>query len=259
METPQRQQVLENPSLEEAIKAIKAGISRHRTVIIAGNCTVEYDGRASSKLEQGERVILFKGDGSALVHRPKDYSPVNWQPAGSLFRTILTQDGLKIRVFRRKENETMEVIFTDLAMVAVLDLVDFGEFSLYATERDMQEAILFKPELLEPGFRPITKEKAVDPGFIDILGVDKDNKLTVVEIKRVKANKDAVNQLKKYMDVIDLDKGRPVRAILVAPELGKGVEKLLKEYGYEYKLISPQKCSEVLKQKKGKPLTSFFG
>jgi RecB family endonuclease NucS len=258
VEHSRRQIVLENPSLREAGKAVKTGVSRHRTVIIAGKCSVDYEGRASSKLEPGERVVIFKPDGSALVHRPKDYSPVNWQPAGSLFRTKVNDDGLVVRVYRRKEHETLEATFTDVALVAVLDLVDAGEFSLYASEKDMQEAILYRPELLEEGFRPITKEMPVDPGFIDIIGVDKENRLTVVEIKRVKASKDAVNQLKKYMDVIDLDESRPVRAILVAPELAKGAERLLKSYGYEYRQLSPQMCSEALKEKKGRPLTAFF-
>lgn len=258
MEHPRRQIVLENPSLREAGKAVKAGVSRHRTVIIAGRCRVDYEGRASSKLEPGERVVLFKPDGSALVHRPKDYSPVNWQPAGSLFRTRVDDGGLVIRVYRRKGHETLEVTFTDVTLVAVLDLVDAGEFSLYASEKDMQEAILYRPELLEEGFRPISKEMPVDPGFIDIIGIDNENRLTVVEIKRVKASKDAVNQLRKYMDVIDLDEERPVRAILVAPELARGAERLLKSYGYEYRQLSPQTCSEVLKEKRGKPLTAFF-
>ena len=258
METPQRQLVLENPSLKEAEKAVKGGVSRHRTVIMAGECTVDYNGRASSKLGPGDRVALLKPDGSALVHRPRDYSPVNWQPAGSIFRTRLTEDGLAVRVYRRKENESMEIVFTSLSLVAVLDLVDAAEFSLYASERDMQEAILFKPEILEEGFRPMTKEMPVDPGFIDIIGYDGENRLVVVEIKRVKASKDAVRQLKKYMDVMDLDESRPVRAILVAPELAQGADKLLKEYGYEFKPLTPQACSDVLREKKNKPLTAFF-
>lgn len=259
METPRRQLVLESPSLEEAEKAIKGGVSAHRTIIMAGECTVDYSGRASSRLGPGERVVLLKTDGSALVHRPKDYGPVNWQPPGSLFRTRLIEGCLAVRVYRRKENESMEIIYTKLSLVAVLDLSDAAEFSLYATEKDMQEAILFRPELLEEGFRPMSKELPVDPGFIDIIGYDRENRLTVVEIKRVKATKDAVNQLRKYMEVIDMDAQRPVRAILVAPELAKGTEKLLKSYGFEFKPLSPQACSDVLKEKKGKPLTAYFG
>lgn len=258
MESPQRQTIMENPSLKDAADIIKSGISRHRTVVIAGECTVEYDGRASSKLESGERLIIFKPDGSALVHRPKDYSPVNWQPSGSIFNTKLGANGLMIRVFRRKERESMVINFTNLVMVSVMDLSDNGEFTLYASEKEMQEAILFKPDLLEQGFRPITKEMAVDPGFIDIIGYDAGGWLTVVEIKRVKANKKAVEQLKKYMDVIDLDSNRSVRAILVAPDITDNALELLVELGYEFKALTPQECSEILKQKKGTPLTSFF-
>jgi len=258
METTKNQHVMENPGLDKAVRAIKSGISRHKTVIIAGECTVDYEGRASSSLEPGQRVVMIKSDGAALVHRPKEYSPVNWQPPGSIFKTRLNDEGLNIRIHRRKERETMEINFTNIVLLAVLDLVDTGEFTMWATESDMQEAILYKPELLEEGFRPITKEKSVDPGFIDILGNDKDGTLVVVEIKRVKATKDSVEQLKKYMDVIDLDENRVVRAVIVAPDIAENAQELLEDYGYEYKELSPQVCAEVLKEKKGKPLTAFF-
>jgi RecB family endonuclease NucS len=258
MKYPERQTILQNPDLKDAVKVIRSGISRHRTLVIAGKCTVDYDGRASSKLEEGERLVIFKPDGSALVHRPKDYSPVNWQPSGSIFHTRLGDEGLVIRVFRHKERESMVVKFTELKLVSVLDLVDNGEFTLYASEKEMQEAILFRPELLEQGFRPLTKEMAVEPGFIDIIGYDAKGNLTVVEIKRVKANKKAVEQLKKYMDVIDLDENRTVRAILVAPEMTNNALERLKELGFEFKALTPQECSEILKQKKGTPLTVFF-
>ena len=60
------------------------------------------------------------------------------------------------------------------------------------------------------------------------------------------------------MDVIDLDVGRRVRAILVAPEIGKGVQELLSSLGYEYKELSPQICADVLKKRSGKGLSEFF-
>lgn len=258
MEQLPRQLTLQNPSLEEAARVIKSGISRHRVVIIAGNCFVDYEGRASSTLSDGERLIIFKPDGSALVHRPRDYSPVNWQPSGSIFKTKLVEDGLVVRVFRRKERESMVITLHEIQLVSVLELIDGGFFTLYATEKEMQEAILYKPDLLEVGFRPMSKEMSVDPGFIDIIGYDVNGTLTVVEIKRVKANKKAVEQLNKYMNVIDLDKNRSVRAILVAPDITNNAKDLLEELNYEYKQLTPQECSEVLKQKRGMPLTAFF-
>jgi len=258
MGRPRRQIVLENPQLEEAYRAVKRGISRRRTLIIVGNCAVDYEGRASSKLEPGERIVLFKSDGSALIHRPRDYAPVNWQPPGSLFRTRLDGDRLKVRVFRRKESEVLEVDFESVLFVAVLNLADSGEFHLYASEEDMKQAILLQPSLLEEGFRPITSERPVEPGFIDILGVDSKDVLTVVEIKRKAANRDAVLQLKKYVNEFRLDSGRKVRGILVAPELARGAQKMLATLGLEFKALSPQKCAEVLKQQKGTRLTEFL-
>jgi len=258
MEKAPRQIILEAPSLEYALPFVKSGISHKRLVILAGRCSVEYEGRASSSLGPGERLIILKSDGSALIHRPKDYSPVNWQPPGSLFQTKLKDNKLVIRVYRRKDHEVMEITFTGFKLVSILDLNDSGEFNLYASESDMQQAILTQPSIIEDGFRPITSEKQVDPGFIDVLGVDRNNVLTIVEIKRAKATKKAVLQLKKYMDVINLDSNRKVRAILVAPALAEGAEEILVSLGYEFKALSPQYCAEILKLRGGKRITEYF-
>ncbi len=253
-----RNTILEAPTVEEAYRVVIGGTSKHRTVIISGNCWVDYQGRASSTLEPGERTVILKPDGSALVHRPINYAPVNWQPPGSIFRTAIKDDNLSIRAFRMKENETLEVTFDKIIMVAVLDLRDSGAFYLHASEKDMQAAILFQPDLLEEGFRPIKAEKSVEPGFIDIMGVDKDNVLTIVEIKRNPATTEAVLQLQKYMDVFKNDSTRRIRGILVAPELAKGAQGLLAKLGLEFKALSPEVCADVLRRKKSKTLTEFF-
>ena len=258
MERSRRQIIIEGPPLEKAYRAVKRGISKRRTVLVVGNCWVDYEGRASSKLEPGERIVLFKSDGSALIHRPRDYAPVNWQPPGSLFRTKLDEDTLVVRVYRRREHEVLEIAFDRITLVAVLDLVDAGEFHLYASEEDMKQAILLQPSLLEEGFRPVAAERPVEPGFIDILGVDGNNVLTVVEIKRRAADKNAVLQLKKYLDVFKADSDRPVRGVLVAPELARGAQKMLATLGLEFRALSPQRCAEVLKQHKGRRLTEFL-
>lgn len=258
LQTDSKNVILQNPSLDDVINELKAGISKHKNILIVCDCEVEYEGRASSKLQRGERIIILKSDGSALIHRPKDYSPINWQPPGSLFKTRMSDNNIILRIYRRKDREVMEVKLLNVMMFASLSLKDSGEFTLYASEKDMQEAIIYKPILLEEGFRPISAERPVDPGFIDILGIDKNGILTVVEIKRIKASKESVLQLKKYIDVIQVDKNRNVRAILVAPEFSKGVHELLLSFGFEYKILSPQKCAEVIKKKNGKQITEFF-
>lgn len=259
MDKQRPQTILENPSMEDAYAAIRWGLSRHRTVIVVGSCRVNYEGRASSTLEPGERVLVLKSDGSALVHRPRDYAPVNWQPPGSLYRTRLGEGVLTIRVFRRREKEALEVSFDDVILIAALQLRDAGAFHLYASEEDMKQAILVDPSLLEEGFRPITAERPVEPGFIDILGVDMNGVLTVVEIKRKPATKEAALQLKRYLDVLNVDPEREVRGILVAPDLVRGAQRMLATFGLEFKALSPQRCVEVLRRGKGQQLTDFLG
>lgn len=84
--------VLVEPTLAEAKMLIEKAFVQRRTLIVAGNCKVDYVGRASSKLELGERLLIIKADGSLLVHRPTGYEPVNWQPSGSIFHAQLKDD-----------------------------------------------------------------------------------------------------------------------------------------------------------------------
>jgi RecB family endonuclease NucS len=143
-------------------------------------------------------------------------------------------------------------------MVSALNLDDSGEFLLYASEKDMHQAILLKPSLLEDGFKPISYEKKVEPGFVDVYGVDKDGKLVVVEVKRKTAGKEAVLQLSRYINAIKGKANRELRGVLVAPSLGKDVQRLLVTMGLEFKALDPKECAEVIKKSENAKLESFF-
>ena len=249
-----------NPSLVEAVGIIREALSKHIAVFVSGRCRVEYEGRAASTLDLGERMIIIKSDGSVLVHRPVGYEPVNWQPPKCLFQTELTGDGdLKIKAVRRRPRESISIFFDKVYLVAVLDLVDSGEFALHASESQMKEAILIKPNLVEKGFRPISHEKDLgESGFIDVFGEDAEGKFLVVEIKRNPIGKDAVLQLNRYVESVRSKVNRHVRGIVVGPELRKGVQPLLVKLKLEYRQLSPQKCFEVLKKEKVKKISEFF-
>jgi endonuclease len=250
--------VLTEPTLAEAAVLIEKAFSQRRTLIVAGTCHVHYVGRARSTLEPGERFLIIKSDGSLLVHRPVGYEPVNWQPAGSIFHVEIKEDGLEIHGIRQKPRENVRVTFANIYMVSSLNLTDAGEFLLHASEDDMHRAILLKPELLEEGFKPISWEKKVEPGFVDIYGEDKDGKLVIVEVKRKTASKEAALQLAKYIEPIKAKINRPLRAVLAAPSLGKDVQRLLVTLGLEYKVLDPKVCAEVLKKTENSKLERFF-
>jgi len=219
---------------------------------------VDYQGRARSTLNPGERILIIKEDGSVLVHRPKGYEPVNWQPPGCIFHSDLREDIFLIKAVRRKPRETLQIFFDEIYFLAAMSLVDEGEFSLYASEEDMQEAIMIQPSLVEDGLHPITYEKKVEPGFIDVYGIDKNGRMVVIEIKRRTAGKEAVLQLSKYVDSLKNVVNREIRGILVAPKIAKGVQKLLLTLGLEFKRLDPKKCAEILKKRKARSLEDFY-
>ncbi len=201
---------------------------------------------------------MVKSDGALLVHRPVGYEPVNWQPAGSVYHAETKNDTLEIHGIRQKPRENVKVTFDSVFMISSLNLTDAGEFLLYASEDDMHRAILLKPELLEEGFKPISWEKKVEPGFVDIYGEDKDGKLVIIEVKRKTATKEAALQLAKYVEPIKAKVNRELRAILAAPSLGKDVQHLLMTLGLEYKQLDPKKCAEALKKVGSAKLEMFF-
>jgi RecB family endonuclease NucS len=258
LQEPNKISVLTEPTLAEAVKLIEKAFAQRRTLIVAGACQVNYVGRASSTLEPGERILIIKADGSLLVHRPVGYEPVNWQPAGSVFHVQVNDDELEVRGIRQKPRESVRVTFDRVYMVSALDLSDSGDFLLHASEDDMHRAILLKPELLEEGFKPISWEKKVEPGFVDIYGEDKNGKLVIIEVKRKTASKEAALQLAKYIEPIKAKVNREVRAVLVAPSLGKDVQRMLVTLGLEYKALDPKTCAEVLKKSENAKLETFF-
>jgi RecB family endonuclease NucS len=250
--------VFVNPSLAESQTVVEKALYQRQTLVIGGKCQVHYIGRAKSTLEPGERLLIIKGDGSLLVHRPTGYEPVNWQPAGSVFHVELKDNELEIRGVRQKPRESVRVGFSAIYVISALSLSDSGDFLLNATEDDMHRSILIKPELLEEGFKPISWEKKVEPGFVDIYGEDKNGKLVIVEVKRKTATKEAALQLAKYIEPIKAKVNREVRGILVAPNLGKDVQRLLVSLGLEFKSLDPKRAAEIVKKKSNSKLETFF-
>jgi RecB family endonuclease NucS len=258
LQQPNKLSVLSLPTLAEAAALIERTFIQRRTLIVAGTCRVHYVGRASSTLGLGERILIIKSDGSLLVHRPVGYEPVNWQPAGSVFHVQVKDEEMEIHGIRQKPHESVRVTFKSVYLASSLNLSDSGDFLLHASEDDMHRAILLKPDLLEEGFKPISWEKKVEPGFVDIYGEDKNGKLVIVEVKRKTASKEAALQLAKYIEPIKAKVNREVRAVLAAPSLAKDVQRLLVTLGLEFKALDPKICAEVLKKSENKKLETFF-
>ncbi len=190
----------------------------------------------------------MKRDGCVLVHRGKDYQPVNWQPSGCVIKASIDNNNLVVRAVRPTPLESLTVTASNVQFLATFHLEDEAEFLLHASEEDMQRAILLQPDIVEAGLKIVDFEKKVPPGFVDVYGIDPDGNTVVIEIKKDPAGHPAVKQLLEYLKYLQPSPGRKLRPFLVAPSLAKGVQPLLARQGIEYKQLSLQKCAEIIQK-----------
>ena len=251
---------LVSPQLTDCRDLIIHAIAKQKVLIVAGNCTVNYEGRAASKLTWGERVLMIKADGSVLVHRRSGYEPVNWQPPKCQFRVSLDNGKLlSVLATRQKPKESLRLLFDKVTMAVALSLADEGEFAMHVTEEQMKRAIMLDPSLVEPGLKLISEETRMgESGFTDVYAEDARGRLVVIEIKRNPASRDAVLQLNRYVETLRKRVNRPVRGILTAPELRSGTSTLLARLGYDYKAVSPERCFQILKPRTDTRLSEFL-
>jgi RecB family endonuclease NucS len=248
------------PAFDEAATMLETAFRSRSFALVIGRCRVDYEGRASSTLSWGERMMIVKQDGSVLVHRPFGYEPVNWQPPKCMLRVSYEDSGeLTVTASRSQPKETVSIEFQEVTLVAAGDLLDCGEFALHVTEEQMKQAILIAPDLVEKGLKPLEEEKSLrDAGFTDIYAEDSNGNLVVIEIKRNPATKDAIMQLERYLETLRKKVNRRLRGIVVAPELRKSAQSLLSGLKLEYVRLAPEKCFSVLKSRQDMKLSQFL-
>jgi RecB family endonuclease NucS len=239
-----------NISLEELASVLKSAIARRSLVVVFGECRVDYEGRAASRLEPGERVVIIKRDGALLVHRPHGYSPVNWQPSTATIEVAFKPGiGLLIHAVRDRPREYLTIVFTRVDLVVVGDLVDHGEFTMYLEERDMRDVLVENPWLIEDDLRILEVEKPVGDGYVDIYALDASGRHVLVELKRVTATREAALQLYKYVEAYKKERGETPRGILVAPSFAPTALETLAKLKLEYRYVDLKKLWELLKKK----------
>lgn len=223
------------PSHREALELVTGAIGSGGVITIAGRCTVEYDGRASSSLGLGDRLVILKPDGSLLVHTDEQRTPVNWQPPGCTHEASLSEDTLRIVSTRSNPTERVDIQFERVLQVSVYDFVDEEDLALAGTEADLREYIFEHPEVIEVDLRPQTRERETPAGPVDIWGLDAQGRPVILELKRRRVGPAAVSQLRRYVESVD----EPVRGILVAPSITDRAKELLAEYDLELRTLTP--------------------
>jgi RecB family endonuclease NucS len=199
--------------------------------ILVAHCTIRYEGRVTTTLEAGDRVVLFKDDGSVVVHAGAGAKPINYMPGP----TVVHEEGRTLEVHRPATGERLTVDVMDVHADTQHDLVDEAKIVREGTEKDVQATIFGTPEAIEPGMIGLQRELFTDVGPVDLFCRDADGRTVVIEVKRVRAVAAAVEQLTRYLEQVDRNPSHaPARGILVAPELAPQARVLLENRGYDF-------------------------
>ncbi|MFB6143941.1 MAG: endonuclease NucS [Candidatus Nanohaloarchaea archaeon] len=227
------EKVVENPGFDEAKQLLQEYLKRDYTVQLNGLCSVNYQGRAKSKLDRGERLVIKKQDSALLVHGPENYQPKNWQPEVDSYSVEIQDDELLLKAERVNPDEVVEIRFEELDLVTVDQLVDRSELKIRGHEVDIHESIEEDPELVEEELRVVERERETPAGFIDVFARDADDNYVVIEVKR-NPDYNTVLQLQRYVDEIDDEFSGDIRGILVAPKMTDKVLDYLEERDLEF-------------------------
>lgn len=220
--------------LSGALAVIERALSESRMALIIGRCRVQYDGRAASKLSEGDRLVIIKPDGTFLVHQGKSMKAVNYQGPGSRHSARLEGEVLVVESSRLKPEEKITVTFFEVSFAESFHLRDDGEFRLFGSERQLSDLLVHDLQLIEEGLVPVQVESWMRKGAIDILARDKAGGLVAIEVKRRQAGLSAVTQLKRYVGELGKRKGGKVRGIICAPEITGNALKMAEGEGFEF-------------------------
>ncbi len=224
------------------IKKIKEGLKNRKTIILSGNCLINYDGRVEAYLPMGDRIIIIKKDRTLLVHQPEGSKPINYMSKGSIHEVKERKGAIIISSQHKINKEYLEIMLGKVHFCEVLNLEDGKKQELAGNEKDMSDMLYKNPHMIEEGFTPLSREEHTKYGFIDVFGYDRNGILTIVECKRLKADLSAVTQLRRYVEKIKANKGiKRVRGIIASPEITENALQMLTDWGYKWISVQPPK------------------
>jgi RecB family endonuclease NucS len=198
--------------------------------VLVARCSIGYSGRLTTRLASGDRIIIFKDDGSVCVHGPKGFKPINYMSGP----TALTEaDGL-ISVRRPETGEVLLIEIEQVISDATHGLEDTAVLEREGRELELHALLERSPELIEAGLEILERERSTDVGPVDFLAKDAQGRIVLVEVKRVRAVVAAVEQVVRYREHIEKDAAYAgARALVVAPEFAPQARKLAERRNVE--------------------------
>ncbi|MCF8530671.1 MAG: endonuclease NucS [Candidatus Nanopelagicales bacterium] len=197
--------------------------------LLIAECTVTYVGRLSAHLPRATRLLMFKSDGSVLIHSDGgSYKPLNWmsppcsvQEARDSSEFIVTNKGGEVLTIEVHE------IHSDHSHDLGVDpgLIKDG------VEAHLQKLLAENLAPLGEGYTLVRREFPTAIGPVDILCKSAHGETVAVEIKR-RGEIDGVEQLTRYLELLNRDPLlAPVRGVFAAQEIKPQARTLARDRG----------------------------
>ncbi len=180
--------------------------------VVIARCSATYDGRLSSTLASGVRMIMVKADGCVALHADIGaYKPLNWMNAPN----TLVEDG-DVWTVTNAAGEVLTIHLEEVHETFDVELDVERGLTLDGVEKDLQALLADHPDHVEQGLALVRREFPTDLGPVDLLCRDPSGQAVAVEVKRI-GEIDGVEQLTRYLERLDRDPLlAPVRGVLVA-------------------------------------------
>jgi RecB family endonuclease NucS len=208
--------------------------------LLVARCSVRYSGRLDATLGDSLRLIIFKSDGSVLIHADSGgYKPLNWMTPPTVIEES-PEDPAERRIVVRKRAGSAE----DKLEIVISQVLSDTEHAMGSPDEDsgltkdgveahLQELLAERPEWCGEGFRLVRREWPTDIGPVDLMCRDLNERWVAVEVKRV-AGIEAVEQLARYLERIRLDPAfASCRGVLAAQAIRPQARVLAEARGIE--------------------------
>ncbi len=199
--------------------------------LVVARCEVVYTGRLTARLPEAVRLLMFKADGSFLVHDDAGgFRPLNWMTPP----TVVEEEADRLIVRKRagKSEDRLEVRLVEVLSDVTYEL-DATPLEKEGVERDLQLALADRPDALGEGLRLVRREWPTDLGPVDLMCRDEVGDWVAVEVKR-HATIDAVEQLLRYLERIRLDPAKAgCRGVVAAQRVRPQARTLAEARGIE--------------------------
>ena len=208
--------------------------------LIVARCEVRYSGRLDAVLPDALRLIIFKADGSVLVHADAGgYKPLNWMTPPTVVEEVADERGGRVILVRKRAVASPDRLEISISEVLSDSEHDMGPADADAglakdgVEAHLQELLAAQPSWCGEGFTLVRREWPTDIGPVDLMCRDPNDEWAAVEIKRL-AGIEAVEQLSRYLERIRRDPAfRSCRGVLAAQTIKTQARVLAQSRGIE--------------------------